>query len=232
MKKGWQVKKLGEVCEVKSGKSNTQDAAEDGEYIFFDRSKKIKRSNRYLFDCEALIIPGEGTEFIPRHFNGKFDLHQRAYAIFGISEDIDVRYLLHYLYSKRDYFPKVAVGATVKSLRLRHFLNFDLRYPAKKEQERIVELLDAAFAKIDRIKANAEHNRANARALFENYLNGVFTNKGDDWTEKKLGEVCEVKLGGTPDTNREPLEPSRPRQRRRAEPSPSHPLSGGSQHLG
>ena len=80
MRVGWREKPMGSICAINSGESNTQDAIAEGGYAFFDRSKKIKRSRRYLYDCEALIIPGEGAEFLPRHFVGKFDLHQRAYA--------------------------------------------------------------------------------------------------------------------------------------------------------
>ncbi|MGH8549823.1 MAG: restriction endonuclease subunit S [Methylococcales bacterium] len=38
-------------------------------------------------------------------------------------------------------------------------------------------------------KANAEKNLQNARALFESHLNAVFTQRGEGWVEKRLGEV-------------------------------------------
>lgn len=81
----WQTVPMRELCSIQSGKSDTKDAVADGPYAFFDRSKSIKRSSRFLRDCEALIIPGEGAVFLPRHFVGKFDLHQRAYALFNFS---------------------------------------------------------------------------------------------------------------------------------------------------
>ena len=61
MTSGWHTIALGQLCSIKSGKSDTKDAVNDGEYAFFDRSRTIKKSTRYLYDCEALIIPGEGT---------------------------------------------------------------------------------------------------------------------------------------------------------------------------
>jgi len=63
MKTNWQTKKLGEICKISTGKSNANEAIEHGKYAFFDRSKTIKKSSRFIFDCEALIIPGEGAEF-------------------------------------------------------------------------------------------------------------------------------------------------------------------------
>lgn len=186
---------MGQLCSIKSGKSDTKDAVEDGAYAFFDRSRTIKRSSRYLHDCEALIIPGEGTEFLPKHFVGKFDLHQRAYALFDFSERLEVRYLYYFLHHLRDYFPRVAVGATVKSLRLRHFEQLPVTLTSPAEQRRIVGILDEAFAGIAAAKANYEANLRNARALFESHLQSVFSQRGDGWAVQRLGDVCEFVRG-------------------------------------
>lgn len=188
MKNGWHVVPMGQLCSIKSGKSDTKDAVEDGAYAFFDRSRKVKKSSRYLYDCEALIIPGEGTEFVPRHFVGKFDLHQRAYALFNFSDRVDVRFLYHYLHYRRGYFPSVAVGATVKSLRLRHFEQLPVALTSLYEQHRIVEILDEAFEGIAKAKANTEKNLQNARALFDSYRQAVLLSR--KWKWKTLGELC------------------------------------------
>lgn len=191
MKKGWKIIPMGKLCSISSGESDTQDAVANGPYAFFDRSKTIKRSSRFLYDCEALIIPGEGKEFFPRHFKGKFDLHQRAYALFDFLPEIDVRFLYHLFYHRSEYFPSVAVGATVKSLRRRHFENFPVPLPPLPEQRRIVAILDEAFAAIAAAKATAENNLQNARALFESHLNEVFTRKGTGWNSKPFEDCIE-----------------------------------------
>jgi len=193
--KGWVTKPMGQLCSIKNGKSNSEDAIEGAPYAFFDRSKKIKQSTKYLFDCEALIIPGEGAEFLPRQYSGKFDLHQRAYALYDFTEEIDSKYLYYYLIHEKDYFPRVAVGATVKSLRLRHFEDLPVLHPAFPEQQRIVGKLDAAFAALTEAQAHVERNRANARELFESYLNGVFEGKGDGWVEKPISECFKIRSG-------------------------------------
>jgi type I restriction enzyme, S subunit len=147
--KGWRKVKLGEVAKIKNGKSNSIEAVENGKYIFFDRSKEIKRSNKYLFDCEAIIIPGEGQEFIPRYFVGKFDLHQRVYAIYEFSQEIIPKFLFYFLLLNRKYFSQTAVGSTVKSLRIRHFIEFPLFLPPLDEQKRIADILSAFDEKIE-----------------------------------------------------------------------------------
>jgi type I restriction enzyme S subunit len=68
-------------------------------------------------------------------------------------------------------------------------------FPPLPEQKRIVAILDEAFEGIDRAIANTEKNLANSRELFKSYLNAIFTQKGDWWVEKKLGEVCTLQRG-------------------------------------
>jgi len=189
MKTNWQIKKLGDVCVITTGSSNTIDAVIDGKYAFFDRSKKIKRSNNFLFDSEALIIPGEGAEFFPKYYFGKFNLHQRAYALFNFNKDTNIKFIEYFLIFNHKYFEKVAVGATVKSLRRRHFVDLEIIIPSLSEQKRIVAILDKAFADIEKAKANAEQNLKNAKELFESYLQSVFENKGGEWEESSLYEL-------------------------------------------
>jgi type I restriction enzyme S subunit len=191
MNEGWRMTKLGEICKISTGNANTEDAIENGLYAFFDRSKIIKKSSSYIFDCDAIIIPGEGQTFMPKLFSGKFNLHQRAYAIFNFEECVSIEYVYKYLIYFHKYFEEVAVGATVKSLRLRHFQELPIPIPPLPEQQRIVSLLDEAFAAIDKAKANAEKNLKNAKELFESYLQGVFENKGDSWGERKLQDITE-----------------------------------------
>jgi type I restriction enzyme S subunit len=69
--------------------------------------------------------------------------------------------------------------------------NLKLHVPPLPEQKRIVAILDEAFEGIDRAIANTEKNLANSHELFESYLNAIFTQKGNGWEERKLGDVCE-----------------------------------------
>ena len=195
--KGWEVKKLGEVCEISTGNANTEDAVENGEYAFFDRSKIIKKSSSYLYDCEAIIIAGEGQTFLPKFYYGKFNLHQRAYAIFNFNKSVSIDYAYKYLIHFHKYFEEVAVGATVKSLRLRHFQDLPIPLPPLQEQQRIVAILDEAFAAIAKAKANAQQNLQNAKELFDGYLHKYFTNKEEGWEEKKLKDFAEYFNGLT-----------------------------------
>lgn len=122
--------RMGDIVTITNGNSNVQDAvtqSKDGLYPFFDRSEDIKYLPTFLFDKEAIIYPGEGTEFMPRYFKGKFALHQRCYAIFDFNEIINARFLYFYLKTRNSYFVKNAVGSTVPSLRLDTFQKLKVR---------------------------------------------------------------------------------------------------------
>ncbi|CEG11407.1 hypothetical protein MSIBF_A1420018 [groundwater metagenome] len=56
-----------------------------------------------MFDSEAIIFPGEGKEFIPRYFKGKFDLHQRAYAITPKEPSLHLKFFFYAVLQFRNY---------------------------------------------------------------------------------------------------------------------------------
>ncbi len=112
-------------------------------------------------------------------------------------KEVSIQYIYKYLIHIHRYFEEVAVGATAKSLRLRHFQNLPIPFPPLPEQHRIVATLDEAFAAIDKAKENAEKNLANTREVFKIYLNNFFANKDNRWPETNLGSICEKVEYGT-----------------------------------
>ena len=143
---------LGDISQISNGNSDVKDASmyNDGSlYPFFDRSDEIKFLPEYLFDKEAIIYPGEGAEFYPRYYNGKFALHQRCYAIYDVSTDFIPRYLYHYCKTQNSYFVRNAVGSTVASLRLDTFKRLKIPAIPTHHQESLVMFLDQIEAKIE-----------------------------------------------------------------------------------
>ncbi len=192
IQKGWKKVKLGEVAEIKNGKSNSQDASEKGIYPFFDRSKQIKKSSRFIFDTTAIIVPGEGKEFIPRFYKGKFDLHQRAYAIFGFNSNGNPKYIYYYILFSNKYFESIAVGSTVMSLRLNHFTEFPILLPPLEEQKAIASVLSSLDDKIDLLHRQNQTLEAMAETLFRKWF---VENAKEDWEEVKLGDIIEISSG-------------------------------------
>ena len=162
----WEEKKLGEFCDITTGKSNREDSGLDGEYTFFDRSEDIRKSSIYLFDAEAVIVAGEGSSFPPKYFKGKFDLHQRTYAIMGF-ENLFGRYLFYYLHQYKNYFVRYAVGSTVKSLRLPIFKKMNIHHPSFEEQKKIANFLLSIDKKIELVSTQIENTKAFKKGLLQ-----------------------------------------------------------------
>ena len=80
---------------------------------------------------------------------------------------------------------------------------FTISHPPLAKQKRIVAILDEAFGAIDRAKEIATQNVANARELFESYLNRVFSEKREGWEETTIGDSCILKSGSTVKKNLE-----------------------------
>jgi type I restriction enzyme S subunit len=140
-------------------------------------------------------MPGEGAEFLPRHYVGKFDLHQRAYAMFNFSKLVEPRYLYFYLISVKNYFADNAVGATVKSLRRRHFTDLNIPLPQLEKQREIVQKLDNAFAEIDSLEKNLQLKEERTNQLLQSMLNATFSNYGyskNDVFISTIGQLCEI----------------------------------------
>ena len=79
-------------------------------------------------------------------------------------------------------------GLTVPKLNQGNLREISVPVPPLAEQRRIVGILDEAFEGIATAKANAEKNLQNARAVFESHLNAVFTQRGEGWVERTIGE--------------------------------------------
>lgn len=149
--KGWKVEKLGGYANISTGKCNREDAEEDGIYPLFDRSQEIKKSSKWIKDCEAIIVPGEGTSFIPRYYKGKFNLHQRCYCIEPIIKDTGF-YLFYSIMLNRKYFLSVATGATVPSLRQNNFTKMKLIIAELELVKKYNKVADTIALQIDKLK--------------------------------------------------------------------------------
>ena len=138
----WEQRKAKELCSIGTGKSNTQDQVDDGKYPFYIRSDVPVRSNKYLYDCEAVITIGDGNIGKVFHYvNGKFDLHQRCYKMTDF-QDIWGKYFFYYFSTRfYDRAMKMTAKATVDSVRLEMISEMDIWKPIQiDEQQKIAEL--------------------------------------------------------------------------------------------
>ena len=125
-------------------------------------------------------------------------IHGMNLLCFRTSEEVDPKFLEYYL--KNLYwsgFWKTVCKQSVNqaSVNMQDIKKVTFAYPSLILQKRIVAILDEAFAGIDTAIANTEKNLANARELFESYLNLVFSQSGQDWFETTLGKEINLLTG-------------------------------------
>ena len=150
-----QTKKLGDISDIQTGSSDVQDAIPDGLYPFFVRSEVILRSNRYLYDGESILIPGEGRigEVI-HYYKGKFDYHQRVYKISDFVNRIVPKFIFFSMqYSFKKHALRHTVKATVDSLRLPTISSYTVNLSEESEQIKIVhffQILDSLITATER----------------------------------------------------------------------------------
>ena len=136
----WEQRKVKELCSISTGKSNTQDKIEDGIYPFYVRSPIIERSNRYLYDEEAVLTVGDGagTGKVFHYVNGKYDLHQRVYRMFDFSDEVSAKYFYYY-FSNHFYERVMAMTAktSVDSVGYEMIADMDFSIPNLEEQKKI-----------------------------------------------------------------------------------------------
>ena len=201
----WEQRKAKELCSIGTGKSNTQDQVDDGKYPFYIRSDVPVRSNKYLYDCEAVITIGDGNIGKVFHYvNGKFDLHQRCYKMTDF-QDIWGKYFFYYFSTRfYDRAMKMTAKATVDSVRLEMISEMDIWKPIQiDEQQKIAEL----FTNLDNLITLHQRKYDKLTKVKKSMLEKMFPKNGanvpeirfkgfsDAWEQRKLGEMGQTYTG-------------------------------------
>ncbi len=190
MKKGWEKKTVGEILQLEYGKPlDKSDRKLKGLFPVYGANGEMDRTDRFYCDKPSIIIGRKGSA-------GEINLTEKTFWPLDVTyfvtfdcQQHDLRFL-YYLLKTLD-LPKLAKGVK-PGINRNEVYSQITRVPPLPEQQRIVEILDEAFAGIAVAKANTEKNLQSARAIFESHLNAVFSQRGEGWVEKKLSEVCEI----------------------------------------
>lgn len=171
----WKNRRLGDIANIKTGSKNNQDKLEDGEYPFYVRSATIERINSYSHDCEAILVPGEGNiGSIFHYIDGRFDVHQRVYAITQFVGDVSGKYV-HLFMSVHfgAHAMQNSVKATVDSLRLPTFQVFEvLLPPTKEEQIAIANILHDIESELTALEARRDKALQLKQGMMQELLTG------------------------------------------------------------
>lgn len=209
MKAGWATKTIADVCSVVNGGTPKTGVSDywDGAHQWITPAEMGKRSTPYIAKTErtitdagmqnssARLLPPLSVILSSRAPIGHLVINTEPMATNqgckGLvpSDELDHKYLYYYLSSIVQLLNDLGTGATFKELSGGKLKEVPIPVPPLPEQQRIVAVLDEAFAGIATARVAAEQSRQNARALFESVLSSV------DGEMAALGDYVTIKTG-------------------------------------
>ena len=176
---------LGDVTKIKTGKLDANASSEDGEYPFFTCAQKPLRISSYSYDCECVLIAGNGDLNV-KYYEGKFDAYQRTYIVEVLPEKrskLHLRYAYHFLETYLDTLREQSIGGIIKYIKMGNLTDAQIPLPPLAEQKRIAAILDAA----DALRTKRREALAQLDALLQSTFLTLF---GDPRRQGTVGEIA------------------------------------------
>lgn len=212
MKEGWTYKKLGEVCDFEGGsqppKSEWIKQPKEG-YVRmlqirdFTKSREsqieyVKISKKLRLCKSDDILIGRYGASVGKILTGLAGAYNVAIIKSIPYENIISKEFIR-RYFESSSFQRLLFKVCDTRTAQAGFSKDDIKdalvpIPSLDEQQRVVERLDAAFENIDKLKANAEKQLAEAQTLFQKSLAKAMEPK-EGWKEKKLKDIAQVRIG-------------------------------------
>jgi type I restriction enzyme S subunit len=169
----WAAEKLKSLCAIKTGKKDVNEGNPEGAYPFFTCASEPTGSDDYSYDCEALLIAGNGIIGKTHHFKGKFEAYQRTYILHDFTSRIAVFYLHQFIlyWLMRDIDREKQHGA-MPYIKLGLLQNFRVFLPALKEQLAIADALTTADTEIFAVQRRLSSLKQEKKALMQQLLTG------------------------------------------------------------
>lgn len=187
------LRTFSDILEIRSGRNQKDVLNPNGKYpILGSAGKVMGYADKFICEENTTIIGRKGTINNPMLIREKFWNVDTAFGLHALNE-LDKKYLFYFCQSFD--FTKLDKGSGRPSLVKSDLLKIKMYCPEIDEQKQIVEILDTAFEAIEKAKTNLEKNLKNTKELFDSKLNEIFSQKGEGWEEKTLGEVCSVLNG-------------------------------------
>lgn len=212
MKHGWEIKKLGEVCEVIGGSTPKTNEASywDGEHFWItpaelDGRKYFSSTSRTLTDegvksAHLQLLPKGTVLLSSRAPIGKVAITcvpmycNQGFKNIVCSDALYNEYVYWYLLYNKDYLNSLGTGATFKEISKKVVSEIPIPVPPLPIQERIVSELDCINGILEKKREQIKELDALAQSIFYDMFGDPIQNE-KGWEVKKLGEISIVKIG-------------------------------------
>ncbi len=191
MNNNWEIKKLGDVCDLYQPKTiSSKDMIDGGQYPVFGANGIIGKYNKYNHEEPQLLITCRGATCGSVNVSEpKSWINGNAMVVKPKENSLNLNFI-KYLFLGGIDISKTITGAAQPQITRQKLSPILITYPKfLPEQQRIVTVLDQVFASIAQAKANAEQNLKNAKALFDISLDCIFESSDELWVTKRLEEL-------------------------------------------
>lgn len=150
--KEWVLRKGKLIYSIDTGKLDVNAEVIGGVYPFFTCSMYPKRIDTYAFDCEALLVAGNGLVGFTQYYFGKFNAYQRTYVLYDFI-NVDPQFLKFYVSNNLSLeVSSKSVGSVIQFIKLGDLRNFNVVMPTSiKEQNAIASFLNQECSHIDSV---------------------------------------------------------------------------------
>ena len=198
-------RKLGEVCDIRTGKGVTKkDAVKEGEYPIISGGKMpMDFIDKYNREANTVTVSrvGANAGFV-NYLSEKFYLNDKCFSVIPQVKDIDAKFLFYVLKNREQQIVALQSLGGVPTINTTKLGSIEIPLPPLSVQSRIVEILDKFTALEAELEAELELRKKQYQHYREQLLNFSSTPPhGFNVIWRKLGEVCtKVCSGGTPST--------------------------------
>ena len=170
----WEQRKLGEVCNITTGKLDANAMNIDGQFDFYTSGIDIFKIDTAAFEGPAITIAGNGASVGYMHLaDGKFNAYQRTYVLTDFSTD---RYFLNVAIGKKlPYKIQEEVrGSGIPYIVLNMLTDLEIPFPDNNEQRKI----GAYFTNLDHLITLHQRKCDTLKELKKYMLQNMFPKKG------------------------------------------------------
>lgn len=192
---------LGNLAKIRTGKLDANASSDNGKYPFFTCAKNPLRINQYTYDCECILIAGNG-DLNAKYYKGKFDAYQRTYIIEPTSNLINCKFLFYFLDTYLEELRRLSIGGVIKYIKLQNLTEAKIPLPPIDEQRRIAEI----FEKHKQINIKNKKRDKLFIELKESFYLSLFGSPISNpysWPIKSLDQLSESRLGKMLDKKKE-----------------------------
>ena len=192
MKQDWDIKKLGEVCEVICGQDYKAVKDDNGKYPIYGTGGVMGYASQYRCPSNSVIIGRKDSINNPLFVETEFWNVDTAFGVVPNKEMLCPKFF--FLFCKSFDFTRLDVSVTIPSLRRVDILQIPIPVPPLPVQEQIVSELDLLSGIIEKKREQLKELDALAQSIFYDMFGDPITNE-KGWEVKKLEQVSTLLNG-------------------------------------